>query len=172
MLQLSGTIINKPVLSLRASTAVATAVEPIINPNNLKIEGFYCRDSMDRTRTLIMLYQDIRDLIPQGFVIDDHDVLAEPSELVRLQDVLRMHFTLIGKPVVTISKQRIGKVNDYALDPTTMYVQKIYVSQSIFKSFSGGNLGIERTQILEITDKRIIIQDLDGTVAAHAGAVA
>jgi sporulation protein YlmC with PRC-barrel domain len=172
MLQLSGTIINKPVLSLRTSTVVATDTQPIINPNNLKIEGFYCQDSLDRTRTLVMLYQDIRDLIPQGFVVNDHDVLCEPSELVRLQEVLKLNFDLIGKPVVTVSKERIGKVNDFALDINTMYVQKLYVSQSIFKSFTGGNLGIDRTQIFEITDKRVVIQDLNATVPARASATA
>lgn len=165
-------ILNQPVLSLRTGTVVATATAPVINPNNLKIEGFYCQDVENRGRQLIMLYQDIRDLIPQGFVINDYDVLSDPAELVRLQDVLRLNFSLFGKPVVTVSKQRLGKVNDFAVDTTTMYVQKLYVTPSVFKSLTGTNLGIDRTQIVEITDKRIVVQDLEGTIPAHAGAVA
>lgn len=171
MLQLSESLLNKPIMSLRTGQQVATALEPIINPNNLKIEGFYCSDKFQKGE-LVLLYQDIRDIIPQGFVIDDHDVLADPEELVRLKETMHISFTLIGKPVVTVSKERVGKVTDYATDMETMYVQKIYVAQSMFKSFTGGNLGVDRNQINEITNKKIIINELLKGAPASAGAVA
>ncbi len=159
MLQLSTSLINKPILSLRAGQPVATIRSAIFNPNNLKIEGFYCEDSIDK-KQLILLYQDIRELIREGFVINDHDVLVEPHDLVRLKDILELNFELIGKQVETISKQKVGKVTDYAVETDSMFVQKIYVSQSIFKSLSGGSLSVDRTQINEITNRRIIINDL------------
>jgi hypothetical protein len=159
MLQLSQSILNQPVMSLRTGTQVATAVAPIINPNNLKVEGFYCTDRFDKNQ-LVLLYQDIRDVLPQGFVVDDHDVLADPKELVRLKDVMKLNFDLLGKPVETVSKHKVGKISDYATEVTTMYVQKLYVAQSILKSFTGGSLSIDRTQIVEITPRRIIINDL------------
>ena len=159
MLQLSKAILNQPVMSLRTGTQVATAVAPIINPNNLKIEGFYCTDRFDKNE-LILLYQDIRDVLPQGFVIDDHGVLVEADDLIRLKDLMKLKFELLGKPVETASKHKVGKVNDYAVEATTMYIQKLYVSQSILKSFTGGSLSVDRTQIVEITPRRIIINDL------------
>lgn len=171
MLQLSNTLVERPVLSLRTGTPVATAVAPVINPNNLKIEGFYCNDAFEN-KQLILLPQDIRDFIPQGLVINDHDVLSDPEELVRLKDVLRLNFVLIGKPVETVGKQKIGKVGDFATDFPSMYIQKLYVAQSVFKSLTNGSLSVDRTQINEITDKRIIINDLESKVAAHAGALA
>lgn len=167
MLQLSESLLNKPVMSLRTGQPVATITNPIINPNNLKIEGFYCTDRFDKNE-LVLLYQDIRDIIPQGFVIDDHDVLVDPAELVRLKDIMAISFTLIGKPVVTLSKHRVGKVSDYATELETMYIQKLYISQNVLKSFTGGSLGVERNQINEITDKKIIINDLLKTVPAGA----
>lgn len=159
MLRLSESLLNRPVMSLRTGQQVATAQEPIINPNNLKIEGFYCTDRYSKDE-LVLLYQDIRDVIAQGFVVDDHDVLVAPDELVRLKDIMEIGFTLTGKPVETVSKERIGKVSDFATELETMYVQKIYVSQSLIKSLAGGNLGIDRSQINEITDRKIIINDL------------
>ena len=171
MLQLSGTLLRKPVLSLRTGRPVALATEPIINPNNLKIEGFYCEDNYDK-KQLILLYQDIRELINEGFIVNDHDVLIEPEELVRLKDIIGIHFNLLGKPVQTISKQKVGKVSDYAVETETMYIQKLYASQSILKNLTGGNLSIDRSQINEITPKRIIINDLlkDTTIPAAAAA--
>jgi uncharacterized protein YrrD len=170
MLQLSASLIGQPVLSLRAGGAIAYVTDAIINPNNLKVEGFYCQDNDHRT--LVLLYQDIRDIIPQGFIVNDLDVLAEPSELVRLKDLMDLQFQLIGKQVVTTGKEKIGKVNDFATETTTMYVQKVYVSQSIFKNLAGGNLGVDRNQIVEITDHQIIIHDLHGRVPAGASALA
>ena len=60
MLRLSESLVNRPVMSLRTGQQVVTAHEPIINPNNLKIEGFYCSDCFSKEE-LVLLYQDIRD---------------------------------------------------------------------------------------------------------------
>jgi len=165
MLQLSNALLNKDVMSLRTGTAVARISRPIINPDNLKIEGFYCQDVFNK-QELVLLYQDIRELLPQGFVVDDHDVLAQPGELVRLQEIIQLNFQLLGMPVVSNSKDKIGKVADYATEVESMFIQKLYVSRSMFKTFTGGQLSVDRTQIIEITTKRILIQDpLQGTPA-------
>ena len=171
MLQLSASLLDKSILSLRTGTPIATVTAAIFNPNNLKIEGFYCIDRFDKTE-LILLCQDIRDVLKQGYVVNDHDVLVEPDELVRLKDVLELNYELIGKHVVTISKQKVGKVSDYAVETETMFVQKVYASQSILKSFTGGSLSIDRTQINEITPKRVIINELAKTARVPAPAAA
>lgn len=175
MLQLSNSLLNQPVMSLRTGGEIAIAQQPIFNPNNLKIEGFYCTDKFDN-KQLILLAQDIREKIKQGFIVNDHEVLAEPSELVRLLPIMELQFELMGKPVYTVNKQKLGKVNDYAVDDLSMYVQKLYVGQNILKSFSGGNLSIDRNQIIEVTDRKIIVNDplipVKNTVPAGAPAQA
>lgn len=171
MLKLSATLINKPVLSLRTGGSVGTVIGPIINPDNLKIEGFYIQDKFEK-RQLVLLYQDIRDLLPQGFVINDYDVLAEIDELVRLQKVIKMNYDVMNKQVVTSSKSKVGKVSDYAVETETMYIQKIYTSQSLLKSLTGGSLSIDRSQVVEVTPKQIIINDLLKTSPAAATASA
>src|SRR5882762_6068122 len=151
MLQLSKALLNQPIMSLRTGGQVGTTVAVIINPNNLKVEGFYCQDSFEKKQQLVLLYQDIRDIVNQGIVVNDHSVLADPSELIRLKPVMDLHFELVGKPVVSVSKEKLGKVNDYAVEAETMFVQKLYVSQSLIKNFTGGSLSIDRGQIVEIT---------------------
>lgn len=159
MLQLSATLINQPILSLRTGGVVGQTLQPIINPNNLKVEGIYAQDRFNKA-TAILLSQEIRDFIDKGIVVNDHDSLTDPDELVRLKDILELHFELLGKPVVTVSKERLGKVNDFAVDNVSLYVQKLYVGQHILKSLSGGQLSIDRTQIVEITNKKIIVQEI------------
>lgn len=171
MLQLSAALLNKNIMSLRTGQPIAAITAAIFNPNNLKIEGFYCQDRYDKSE-LVLLYQDIREVLPMGYVVNDHEVLVDPTELVRLKEVLEINYELIGKPVQTIGKHKVGKVSDFATETETMYVQKLYVSQSIFKSLTGGSLSIDRTQINEITPKRIIINELTKTAPAPLPAAA
>ncbi|HSX47158.1 MAG TPA: hypothetical protein VLF63_00125, partial [Patescibacteria group bacterium] len=159
MLQLSTSMIKRNILSLRTGTPIAVVVGPIINPDNLKIEAFYCEDKYNK-KNLVLVTQDIREVMSNGFVVNDHEVLVEEDELVRLKKVIDLNFSLLGKQVVTLSKEKIGKVSDYATETTTFYIQKIYVSQSILKSFTGGSLSIDRSQINEVTPTKIIINDL------------
>ncbi len=157
-------------MSLRTGSAVATITGVIINPDNLKVEGFFCQDRFEK-RELVLLPQDIRDIMAKGYVINDHDVLAEPDELVRLKKVMDLNFELLGKQVVTVSKQKVGKVSDFATETGSMYVQKIYVAQSVLKSLTGGSLSIDRSQVQEITPRRIIVNDLLKKAAVPAPAV-
>lgn len=159
MLQLSNAFVNRPVMSLRTGGRVATTFAPIINPNNLKVEGFYCQDSRSKDQ-LVLVVQDIREIIPEGIVINDHDVLIEPKDIVKLHKIMKIDFDPVGKHVVTVSKEKVGKVVDYALDADDMYIHKLYVSQPFFKHLATGNLSVDRSQIQEITAKKIIIQDL------------
>jgi uncharacterized protein YrrD len=171
MLQLSASLLNQPVMSLRTGGEIAKIESAIFNPNNLKIEGFYCTDHFSRQK-LILLTQDIRDNIKQGIVVNDHEVLSEPDELIRLQPILELNFELLGKPVETMSKHKVGKVTDFAVDSQSLYVQKIYVGPSLIKSLTSGQLSVDRNQIVEITNRRIVIKDLDAPIKGGAVATA
>ena len=152
-------------MSLRTGGQIAVAQFPIINPNNLKIEGWYCDDQFSKEQ-LILLGQDIREMIPQGLAVDDHDVLSLPEELIRLQKILELNFELIGKQTITDHRRRLGKVNDYATDMSSLMIQKLYISQPIYKNFAGGQLSIDRTQIIEITSKHVKVRDVDEKVTS------
>jgi len=170
MLQLANTLINIPIMSLRTGGMVATADTPIINPNNLKLEGWYCHDQFSK-KTLILLTRDVRDLVPQGLAVDDYNVLAEPEELVRLKDVLHLNFELIDKQVITDNKRKLGKVGDYASDTTSFMIQKLYVNQPVYKNLSDGQLIVDRSQIIEINDRQIIVRDVDEKIGSAIPAV-
>lgn len=167
MLKLSGEFINRNILSLRLGGQVATAIEPIINPNNLKIEGWFCEDIRSKAR-LILQPISIREMINEGFIIDDIDELVPLEDSIRLRKVVDLGFNLIGKQVVTDAKRKLGKVGDYALNPDDFVIQKLYVNQTIVKDFSGGGKVIDRTQIVEITDSKIIVRDTLDKLSATA----
>lgn len=159
MLVLTKTLIDRPVMSLRTGGQVATTLRPLMNPNNLKIEGFYCSDSIEKKKVLVLVYRDIREVLPAGLVVDDHSVLVEPEDLVRFHKIMEIDFELIGKQVVTAQGKKLGKVNDYATEPDSMMVKKLYVTQTLIKNLTGGSISIDRTQIVEITNRKIVVKD-------------
>lgn len=158
MLTLIKQYIGLPILSLRTGGVIATIEEPIINPNNLRIEAWYVSDRFENG-VLVLLREDIRDIIEKGVVVDDHEVLAEPEDLLRLEETMAIRFNPIGKDVVTDTKQKLGRVYDYAIEDKSFYIKKLYTSQRFIKSVMGTDSSIDRTQIIEITNKTIVVRD-------------
>lgn len=160
MLLLSPKLKNQPVLSLRTGSKVAEALGPLINPDNLIVIGFLCRDNFTGEE-LVMLNQDIREHINRGFVVNDHEVLARPDDLVRFERLLDIKYDLIGKTVVSDQGRKLGKVSDYAVESKSFYIKKIYVAPRLLKSLTGSSLSIDRRQVIEVTDKKIVVKDAD-----------
>lgn len=169
MLKLSNSIIDVPILSLRTGSPIATATKVIMNPNNLKIEGWFAADRLEGSE-LVLVAGEVRDVLDRGIVVNDHEVLSPAEDLVRLKETIEIGFELIGKAVTTESGKRLGKVADFAVETEALIVKKIYVGQSLIKNFSGGTLSIDRTQIIEITDKRIIVEEPTDKAKAPATA--
>jgi uncharacterized protein YrrD len=158
MLVLHKKMQNQPVLSLRTGAQVATATQAIVNPSSLRIEGFYCDDRLG-DEEMILLTQDIREHIKRGFVVNDHEVLTHPDDLIRLKKVIDLAYEPIGKLVVCENGTKLGKLNDYAVDSDSLYIKKIYVAPRLLKSITGTQLSIDRDQIVETTDTKIVVRD-------------
>lgn len=159
MFMLRSTIVGVPILSLRTGSAIGATVTEIINPNNLKIVGFYCENRFNSEAT-VLLAQDIREIAKNGIIVNDHEVLSEPKDLIRLKKIIAIEFDAIGKTVVTESKTKVGKVEDYAVEKDSLFIKKLYVSRSMLKSFGSGQLAVDRNEVVEVTDKKIIIKDI------------
>jgi hypothetical protein len=156
---MSGSLYNTPVVSLRTGRPIAFAVEPIINPHNLKIMGWWCKIP-GTSGQLVLLAGDVRESMAKGLAINDEDALSTPEDLVRHKEALQVHFQLIDKTVKT-KRSKIGKISDYSYNDG-MFVQKLYVARSLVKVFaSEDTVIVDRTQILEVTDSYILVRDTE-----------
>ncbi len=170
MLRLSATLMNQPVVSLRLGGAIAIAKTPVINPHNLKILGWWCKES-GHPEPKILLIEDIRQASSEGLAVNDEDVLSSPSDLVRHREILDIKFDLLGKTVRT-KRSKLGKINDYSYNEG-MFVQKLYVARPVTKILATqSTLIIDRTQILEVTDSYILVRDTEVTADAPEFAAA
>lgn len=169
MLMLSKNLLNQPVISLRSSGQIATALEPVINPHNLKILGWWC--SGPSGQRLVLLAEDVRQPLPNGLAVNDEADLSAPEDLVRHTEILNTQFQLMDKLVKT-KRQKLGKVSDYSYNEG-MFVQKLYVARPLHKVFTADDtLIIDRTQILEVTDHYILVRDTEIKATAEEMAAA
>jgi uncharacterized protein YrrD len=156
---LASHIKNLPVLSLQNGAPVATTGEPIINRDKLELVAVYCKSGFWRQSTHVIMSRDIREIARQGLVIDSLDEIEEIGEIVRLKKIVDARFNPIGMNVVTEAGDALGKVEDYTLNVKGFHIQKLYVKQSILKNLLLNNLVIDRTQIVEIADKKFVVRD-------------
>lgn len=157
---MSKSLYNQKVMSLRLGSPIAIAVEPIINPHNLKILGWWCK-TPGGTKQQVLLAEDVREILPQGLAVNDADALSHSNDLVRHNEILTIHFQLLNKAVKT-KRQKMGKVADFAYDNEAMLIQKLYVTRPLTKLFaSEDTLIIDRNQIIEVSDHYILVRDGD-----------
>jgi len=157
MLRFINQYIGLGILSSQTNQVIGYIRSPIINPNNLVIPAFYCQ-KLSAAGDFVLHTDDIVKIDKGKVVVNDETVIMSTEELVRLSDIIDKKFELIDKPVKTKKGKKIGKVKDFAVDDEAFYIQKIYVTQSVFKSISTGTLMFDRSQIYEVTNKKVVIK--------------
>jgi sporulation protein YlmC with PRC-barrel domain len=155
MLFFGSKIENLGLFSVRSAGRIGTATKPIINPHNLHIDGFYAH-AMNGQNEGVIVDIDIRDFSIKGLIINDHEDISDPDDLVRLKPIMDINFSLVGKQVYE-NKRKIGKVADYAVDTESLFVQKLYVQPTLLKSMGTSQLIFDRQSIIEITDTKIVV---------------
>lgn len=147
-----------PLMSLQTGTQVGTATKHIIDPRHLHLVAFYCEGPLIDFNPAILYTSDIRELSSIGIIVDGADNIMPPDDLVRLKEVLEYKFELDGKQVVEEGGRKLGKVDGYIIDSDSFYVMKLQVRPSLLQSLSQAELLIDRSQIKEISDKRIVVK--------------
>jgi uncharacterized protein YrrD len=158
MMRLAGQYLNQPVLSLHAGQAIANISDIVINPHDLSIAAFGCLP-LRQPKRLFLLPQSVRESSRDGLVVNHEEDLSEAEDLLRLQDVLKMNFRLEGKPVITESKRRLGKVADYVVDNVGWQVVKLHVQRPFWRAVFGGMLIIDRSFIVSVSQRAIVVKD-------------
>lgn len=154
-------------MSLQSGSELGKISSAIIDPRNLSVSAYYVSGPRIQT-TSVLHADDIREYGPLGFIVDSTDnIMPLDADLVRLQEIINLNFNLIDKQVVDEQKKKLGKVTDYTFEFESFEIQKIHVSQSVMKNFSNSNLIINRSQIVEVTNKQIIVRS--ATIPVSSG---
>ena len=169
MLIMNSKFVGLPVASIQAGFPIAQVKDFIINPHKLHIVAFYV-EKPDQDEDFVLFVDDITDMSRRGLVIDHDDlIMKNEDDLVRLKEITDLDFYLISKPVETESGAKVGTVSRFALDPKSFMIMQLYVTQPMTLNFNNAEVLIHRDQIVNVTDKKVVVQDTAVKVTAKFG---
>lgn len=170
MLILASKLNNFPVLSLQLGIAIAHTDRAIIDPAELKLVAFSLSkvigDAVKPSNILVL--DDVREFSPRGFIIDSAESLIDADDVLKIKQIMALHFDLIGLKVVSESGKKIGKVIDYSIDISSFMVYQIIVRRPALQSFITSELTINRSQITEIDDYSVTIRNDSEKISLEA----
>lgn len=145
-------------MSLQSGSSLGVIAEPIIDPRKLQVVAYHVTGPRI-SEPSVLHTSDVREVGPMGLIVDSADsIMTLSDDLIRLQEVIDFRFYLLGIQVVDEHKNRLGKVVEYTLETDGFFVQKLHLSQSLMKNLKASSLLIHRSQIIEVTNSKIIVQ--------------
>ena len=160
MLVVGSKLIGMAVMSVHVGGEIARVKTPIVDPAGLRVIGYELTGPLLRgMKEQILLTDDVREYGRLGLIIDSRDELVAQEDVVRIDEVMKLNFDLVGLKVVTKKGQRLGKVSDYLLDTSDFLIAKIIVQRPIVKSLLDPELVIDRVEIIEIDDYKLVVKD-------------
>jgi uncharacterized protein YrrD len=151
-------MIGTPVLSLQTGMELARTETPIINPHNLAVIAYEVAGPTLDVQPSLLRAEDVREFSSIGLIVDSSDEFVQPEDIIKLNDIYMMHFTLTNKQVLDEKRNKLGKVTDYNIDSSSFMIQQLTVKRPLLKSFNDSELIIHRSQVIEITDQAIVIK--------------
>ncbi len=168
MLVYRSRLIGTPVLSIQAGGPIASLSDPVVDPDNLKILGFFLSNSAANAINNILDISSIREYSSYGVVIDNADEFIGREDVVKIKKILDLNFDLIGLRVETKKGTHLGKIIDFTATSDDFTIQQIIVKRPTFKSFIDPELTIHRREIVEITDDKVVVKDEEKVLKARA----
>lgn len=168
MLIYSSRLIGTPILSMQSAGPIGTITAPIVDPNSLKILAFYVAGPLIRNGANILDVKSIREYSSYGCVIDAIDELVTKDDVIKISKIIDLNFFLTDLKVETKKGTKLGKVSDFTVTDTDFTIQQIVVKRPLVKSFLDPELTIPRSEIVEITDYKVIVKDEEKTIQKKA----
>ena len=159
MFTLSHQLINLPIISLQTGQVVGTTGLSIVNPDQLLLMGFFVNSGRGKRQSPVLVTGDLRQITTHEVIIDSEDDFSDIDEIVRLKPIIERHFNLNGLSVVNESGTKLGRVEEYNVDLDTYLVQKFYVKPALFKNFFTDSFIVDRSQVIDVTNKQLVVRD-------------
>lgn len=168
MLVQASRLIGTKVLSMQTTSSIGSVSQPIVDPSNFQILGFYLSGPLIDKKNNILDTKSIREYSRYGMVIDSIEELVAKEDVVKISEVIDLHFNPIGLKVETKKGTKLGKVSDYSVTSEDFMVQQIIVKRPVIKSFLDPELTIPRSEIVEVNDYKIIVKDEEKVIKEKA----
>jgi|GEM_PF-1878227 len=139
--------------AIAQSKKVGNVCDVIVDPVSGKAIALAIKKYLVSIRPNAISWLDIREIDKSAIVITDEDVILPMNELVMANELFRNGFNVVGLPVFSKQKKKLGNVSDYWLDCDTGSLMSILV-----KGPWGYKAIFNRVNILKIDMERVVVK--------------
>ena len=168
MLIYESKLIGTPILSMQAAAPIAQVSGAIVDPNGLKIIAFRVTGPVVNHSANLLAASSVREHSSLGMVIDSADELISPNDVVHIEKVLSLNFDLLSLKVESKKGTKLGRIIDYTVTSEDYVIQQLIVKRPVLKAFIDPELTIPRSEIVEVTDYKVIVKDEEKTIRSRA----
>ena len=158
MLLRSSQLIGLPVMSLQTGAEIAYSVGLIINPDTLRIVALELDGENLDERPSFLRIEDVRELSNIGFIVDSSDEFIGLEDVISIKNLYDRNFQPIDMRVIDEHKHKLGKVYDMVFSTDTFIINQLCVKRPLFLSLGDTELLINRTQIVDVREKDIVVR--------------
>jgi sporulation protein YlmC with PRC-barrel domain len=144
-------------MGLQTGSELARTRKAIIDPRTLEIVAYELTGPLLDTQPSALRIADVREFSEIGLIVDSSDEFVSPIDIIKLNDIYKLDFALIGMHVIDDKKHKLGKVDGYTIETGGFMIQQLSVKRPLLKSFNDAQLLIHRTQITEINNDAIVV---------------
>ena len=80
------------------------------------------------------------------------------DDVITIKEIYNINFTIKDKLVIDEKNKKIGKVIGYTLAAGNFIIQQLRIRRPFLKSFGDTELLIHRSQIIKVTDDKIVVK--------------
>lgn len=157
MLIAGSRLIDAPVMGLETGGELARTSKAIIDPRTLEVIAYELKGPLLDIHPSALRIADVREFSEIGLIVDSSDEFVSPIDIIKLNEIYKLDFTLTGMNVIDEKRHKLGKVDGYTIETGGFVIQQLSVKRPFFKSLNDTQLLIHRTQISEISNEAIVV---------------
>jgi sporulation protein YlmC with PRC-barrel domain len=143
---------NMPVGAMDEGAAIGKVRRTLVSPEEEKLLGITVKTAGFFGKVLVVSIQDVVDIDRGGVVVRSREALVAPDEIVRIKEIFKKKFSLIGLRVKDNSGKTLGRVSDAVVETTTGAICRLYVKSLL------NELVYEHSQIEKITWTEVVVK--------------
>ncbi len=144
-------------MGLQTGAELARTSQAIIDPRTLQIVAYELNGPLLADQPSFLRIADVREFSDIGLIVDSSDEFVTTGDIIKLDEIYKLHFMPTGMPVLDEKRHKLGKVDDYIIDTSSFVIQQLSVRRPLLQSLNDTHLLVHRSQITEINDDAIIV---------------
>lgn len=153
MLIQASNLYGQPIITDENKEQVGRVSGIIIDPENGRVLAFMSNTLFQKPR--VVAEQDVLDITRAGIIINDARAMISPSEIIKVEKVIKKKIQILGSSTITESKKKLGIVEDFVIETDTATIIKFYIKGGVFAP----SLILSSDNVIKIIPGKIIFSN-------------